>query len=112
MQTQLSRTAKTPDRSTSDPIKVYDARWEIDDFNDADVARLFEATLIYGRLLGVDTVTLTRDARNGCPRVLEIGVTAALRLGFRVVVCPDPISTPQAYYVALRTTHGIPRRWD
>lgn len=96
--------ARQMDQAVHDPIKVYDARWEVDDFDDRDVTRLFEATLTYGRQLGVDTVTLTRDARLGCPRVLELGVSTALRLGFRVVVCTDPISTPQAYYVALRTT--------
>jgi len=91
-----------------DPIKVYDARWEVDEFDDAAVTRLFEATLAYGRLLGVDTVTLTRDARLGCPRVLELGVTTALRLGFRVIACTDPISTPQSYFVTLRTTARHP----
>ena len=49
-----------------DPIKVYDARWEVAEFDDAQVTRLFEATLAYGRLLGVDTVTFARDARLGC----------------------------------------------
>jgi phosphomannomutase len=92
-----------------DPIKVYDARWEVDDFDDAAVARLFEATLAYGRLLGVDTVTLTRDARLGGPRVLEIGVQTAVRLGFRVVACTDPVSTPQSYFVTLRTTARHPQ---
>jgi phosphomannomutase len=87
-----------------DPIKVYDARWEAPEFDDAQVTRLFEATFAYGRLLGVDTVTLTRDARLGCPRVLEIGINTALRLGFRVVACPDAISTPQGYFVALRAS--------
>ena len=92
-----------------DPIKVYDARWEVDDFDDSAVERLFEATLAYGRLLGVDTVTLTRDARLGCPRVLEIGINTAVRLGFRVIACCDAISTPQGYFVALRTTAKHPK---
>ena len=92
-----------------DPIKVYDARWEIAEFDDAAVTRLFEATLAYGRLLGVDTVTLTRDARLGGPRVLELGIQTALRLGFRVVACTDPISTPQSYFVTLRTTARHPK---
>jgi phosphomannomutase len=94
--------------SMHDPIKVYDARWEVSDFDDSQVTRLFEATLAYGRLLGVDTVVLTRDARLGCPRVLEIGINTALRLGFRVIACPDPISTPQGYFVALRTSARHP----
>lgn len=94
--------------TTRDPIKVYDARWEVDDFDDAAVTRLFEATLAYGRLLGVDTVTLTRDARLGCPRLLEIGINTAVRLGFRVIACGDAISTPQGYFVALRTSARHP----
>ena len=96
-------------RSMHDPIKVYDARWEVPEFDDAQVTRLFEATLAYGRLLGVDTVTLTRDARLGCPRLLELGINTALRLGFRVVACPDAISTPQGYFVALRTSVQHPK---
>ena len=93
----------------SDPIKVYDARWEVDDFSDAEVTRLFEATLAYGRLLGVDTVTLTRDARLGCPRLLEIGINTAVRMGFRVIACGDAISTPQGYFLALRTSARHPK---
>ena len=72
--------------TAADPIKVYDARWEVQEFSDDRVRRLFEATLAYGRRRGVDTVTLTRDARLGCARVLEIGIEAALRLGFRAFV--------------------------
>lgn len=94
--------------ATRDPIKVYDARWEVDDFDDAEVTRLFEATLAYGRLLGVDTVTLTRDARLGCPRLLELGINTAVRLGFRVIACTDATSTPQGYFVALRTSARHP----
>src|SRR5262245_30933652 len=92
-----------------DPIKVYDARWEVPEFDDAAVARLFEATLAYGRLLGVDTLTLTRDARLGCARVLEIAADTAVRLGFRTIVCPDPISTPQGYFVALEASTKFPK---
>jgi phosphomannomutase len=92
-----------------DPIKVYDARWEVDDFDDAEVTRLFEATLAYGRLLGVDTVTLTRDARLGCPRLLEIGINTAVRMGFRVIACGDAVSTPQGYFLALRTSVRHPK---
>jgi phosphomannomutase len=95
--------------SVCDPIKVYDARWEVDDFDDREVTRLFEATLAYGRLLGVDTVTLTRDARLGCPRLLEIGANTAVRMGFRVIACTDPLSTPQGYFLALRTSVRHPK---
>ena len=84
-------------------------RWEIDDFSEAEVERLFEATLAYGRELGVDTVTFTRDARLGCAAVLEIGVQVAPRSGFRVVACTDPISTPQGYFVTLRTSARHPK---
>ncbi len=91
-----------------DPIKVYDARWEAHDFDDAQVTRLFEATLAYGRELGVDTVTLTRDARIAAGHVMELGVAVALRLGFRVFVRPEPVSTPQGYFTALWISQEFP----
>jgi phosphomannomutase len=91
-----------------DPIKVYDARWEVAEFNDDQVRRLFEATFAYGRLLGVDTVTLTRDARLGCARVLELGVAAALRAGLRTFVRYEPISTPQGYFTTLWVSQQHP----
>ena len=92
-----------------DPIKVYDARWEIEEFNDDQVRRLFEATFAYGRLLGVDTVTLTRDARLGCARVLELGIETALRMGLRTFVRFEPISTPQGYFTSLWVSQQHPR---
>ena len=94
--------------SHHDPIKVYDARWEVQEFNDAEVRRLFEATFAYGRMLGVDTVTLTRDARLGCARVLELGVEVALRMGLRVFLRAEPISTPQGYFTALHISQEYP----
>jgi phosphomannomutase len=100
---------RQPRSTTRDPIKVYDARWEVEDFDDAEVTRLFEATLAYGRLLGVDTVTLSRDARLGCPRVLEIGINTAVQMGFRVIACGDALSTPQGYFLALRTSARHPK---
>jgi phosphomannomutase len=90
--------------SAADPIKVYDARWEVHEFNDEQVRRLFEATLAYGRLLGVDTITLTRDARLGCGRVMELGIDVAMRMGFRVFLCTNPISTPQSYFTTLHVS--------
>lgn len=93
----------------SDPIKVYDARWEVADFDDAAVTRLFEATYAYGRLLGVDTVTLTRDARWAAGHVLELATEAALRAGLRVYLRPEPISTPQGYYTALKVSQSHPQ---
>jgi len=93
----------------TDPIKVYDARWEVDDFDDAAVTRLFEATYAYGRELGVDTVVLTRDARLAAGHVLELAMNAALRLGFQVFLRPEPISTPQGYFTALWVTEEFPQ---
>jgi phosphomannomutase len=92
-----------------DPIKVYDARWENEEFNDDEVRRLFEATFAYGRLLGVDTVTLTRDARFGCPRILELGVETAVRSGLRTFVRYEPISTPQGYFTSLWVSQQYPK---
>jgi phosphomannomutase len=109
MSTKTSSHATIAPPTARDPIKVYDARWEIDDFSEGEVERLFEATLAYGRELGVDTVTFTRDARLGCAAVLEIGMQTALRAGFRVIACTDPISTPQGYFVALRTSARHPK---
>jgi phosphomannomutase len=91
-----------------DPIKVYDARWEISEFDDRAIRRLFEATLAYARLLNVDTITFTRDARLGSAQVMEIGIQTAIDLGFRVFVCYDIISTPLSYYVTLLTTINYP----
>ena len=44
----------------TDPIKVYDARWETDEFTTLEIQRFIEAVLIYARELGVDTVTIAR----------------------------------------------------
>ncbi len=93
----------------TDPIKVYDARWEVSEFDDAAVTRLFEATFAYARRIDCDTVTLCRDARLGCARVLEIGVNTAIRLGFRTFVRPEPISTPQSYFTTLVVSADHPR---
>ncbi|NOX64858.1 MAG: hypothetical protein GXO85_03440 [Chlorobi bacterium] len=87
-----------------DPIKIYDARWEIDEFNDSEVKRLIEATLGYAQLLGVDTINITRDARLGCARVMEIAINTAVDAGFRVYACFDSISTPQSYFSTMLTT--------
>lgn len=92
-----------------DPFKMYDARWEIHEFDDAGVIRLFEATFAYGRRLNVDTITLARDGRLAAAHVLELGIDTAVRMGFRTIVCPDPISTPQAYFLALHTSREFPR---
>ncbi|MCX6229197.1 MAG: hypothetical protein NTV75_08515 [Bacteroidia bacterium] len=90
--------------SSKDPIKVYDARWEVDEFNDQEVQRLFEASLGYAQMLGIDTLVMARDARLGCARVLEIGIKTALESGFRIFVCYDPISTPMSYFATMQTS--------
>lgn len=93
----------------ADPIKVYDARWQVDDFNDDAVRRLFEATYAYGRQLGVDTVTLTRDARLGAGRVLEIATDTAVRMGLHTYLCAEPISTPHSYFTTLLISQAHPK---
>jgi len=92
-----------------DPIRVYDARWEAEEFSREEVARLVEATLIYGRLLGVDTVTICRDARFGCAPLMELAADIALGSGFDVVLCLDPVSTPQSYFVTYHVSQTCPR---
>ena len=84
-----------------DPIKVYDARWEVSEFDDVGVRRLFEATFLYARELGVEQVTICRDARLGAARVMELALDVALRAGFAVILCPDPVSTPYSYFATL-----------
>ncbi len=91
-----------------DPIKVYDARWEVSEFNDQEVERLFEATLGYARIIGSDTIVLTRDARLGCARVMEIGMKVIVEAGFRLFVCFDPISTPLGYFATMQTIVNFP----
>ncbi|MCE1199935.1 MAG: hypothetical protein LWW85_13280 [Marinilabiliales bacterium] len=87
-----------------DPIKTYDARWEVTEFNANEITRLFEATFGYARLIGVDTIVFSRDARLGCAQVLDSGINLAVLLGFRVLACLDPISTPLSYFVAMQTS--------
>jgi len=78
------------------------------EFDDANVRRLFEATYIYGRELGVDTLTLARDGRLGAAHTLELAIDEAVRQGLRVIACTDPISTPQSYFMTLLTTREHP----
>ncbi len=91
-----------------DPIKVYDARWEVSEFNDLEVVRLFEASLAYGEEQNVNHIVLTRDARLGCARVLELAVKTAMRMGFKISLLTDPVSTPMSYFVALKTSVDYP----
>lgn len=95
--------------SSIDPIKVYDARWETDEFSDDSVRRLFDATFAYGRRLGVDTVTLARDSRLAAGHVLELAVDTAMRMGFRTFACPDAVSTPQSYFLTLSVSQEHPK---
>jgi phosphomannomutase len=84
----------------ADPIKVYDARWEVHDFDDAAIRRLFEATLIYARRYDVDTIILSRDARLHAGHVVELALDVALRMGFRVYLSPHASGTPHAYFMS------------
>ena len=92
----------------ADPIKVYDARWVDGEFSDAEVVRLFDATLRYAREQGADTVVVTRDARLAGPRVMQLAIDEALRQGFRVRACADPVSTPHHYFLCLETASAHP----
>ncbi|NJL30401.1 MAG: hypothetical protein HC898_01535 [Phycisphaerales bacterium] len=92
-----------------DPIKVYDARWEASEFDDKQVTRLFEATLIYAREIGVDTICFSRDARLAAGHVMDLGVQEAMRQGFRVFVRPEPVSTPQGYFTAMTVSQKHPK---
>ncbi|NWK55079.1 hypothetical protein HW115_05625 [Verrucomicrobiaceae bacterium N1E253] len=90
------------------PIKVYDARWEVNEFDDAAVRRLFEATLGYASQIGVDTISITRDTRLGCARVMDIGIELAVEAGFQVFTCFDPISTPMSYFASMQLSSQHP----
>ena len=92
----------------SDPIKVYDARWERGEFSEAQIKRLFEASFIYGKELGVDTVFFSRDARFGCAEVIQWGIDSAKKANFEVYICPNSISTPQSYFATAKITLDHP----
>ncbi len=92
-----------------DPIKIYDARWEEDEFTEREIRRLCESTLIYAKELGVDTVTISKDARIAAPEVMEIAKETAINSGFRTFVCCSPISTPQSYFFTLWVTAKYPQ---
>ena len=92
----------------TDPIKVYDARWEPHEFDAGKVARLVESTLLYGRILGVDAVTICRDARWGCASLMELAADMAQSSGFDVFLCPDPVSTPQSYFLTFSVSEERP----
>ena len=91
-------------KNMKDPIKIYDARWEVSEFNDEEVKRLFEATFGYAQQLSIDTINITRDARLGCSRVMEIAIDTAVNAGFKVYACFDSLSTPLSYFTTMLTT--------
>lgn len=95
--------------TTADPIKVYDARWETEEFTVAEVRRLMEATLRYGRMLDVEAVTISRDARLGAGHVMELAADEAIRQGFKVYLCAEPVSTPQSYFTTLYVAREQPQ---
>ncbi len=92
-----------------DPIKVYDARWEAGEFTPLEIHRFIEAVLIYGRGLGVDTVTIARDARLGSGSVMEMAAESAVKAGFTVFLCTDSISTPQSYFLSFWASKDHPK---
>jgi phosphomannomutase len=93
----------------NDPIKTYDARWVDGDFSLDEVKRLFESTLLYSKLLGVDTVTIARDARNSGASIMDLATDLALEAGFIVYVCPEPVSTTQSYFLSLQVSREHPK---
>ncbi len=93
----------------TDPIKVYDARWETDEFTPLEIQRFIEAVLIYAHELGVDTITVARDARLGSGSVMEMAVECAVKAGFTVFLCADPISTPQSYFLSFQVSKDRPK---
>jgi len=93
----------------TDPIKVYDARWETDEFTPVEIQRFIEAVLIYARRLGVDTVTIARDTRLGSGSVMEIAADSAVKAGFTVFLCTGPISTPQSYFLSVWASKDHPK---
>lgn len=94
--------------TATDPIKVYDARWELDDFTPLEIRRFIDSVLFYGHSLGVDTVTIARDTRLGCGMVMEMAVEAAVAAGFTVYLCTAPISTPQSYFLSFWVSEKNP----
>jgi phosphomannomutase len=93
----------------TDPIKVYDARWETDEFTPLEIQRFIEAVLIYAYKLGVDTMTIARDARLGSGSVMAMAVECAVKAGFTVFLCADPISTPQSYFLSFQVSKDRPK---
>ncbi len=87
-----------------DPIQIYDARWEVSEFNKDEVNRLLEAVLIYGRYIGIDTVTIAKDARLAGSAVMDQAADLAVKSGLQVYICADQISTTQSYFLSLKVS--------
>jgi len=92
-----------------DPIQIYDARWETSEFSKKEVARLLESVYIYGALLGIDTVTIAKDARLAGSSVMEQAAELALESGLNVYLCTDQISTTQSYFMAFKVSIDHPK---
>lgn len=107
----LSYAMSTPTPTTPpphDPIKTYDARWEIDEFSDSEIRRLFHAALTYGAEQGADLVTIANDGRTHAGHVAQIALDSALEAGFDVWYTPGPIGTPASYFTTLIATAEHP----
>ena len=87
-----------------DPIQIYDARWEVSEFNRNEVHRLLEAVFIYGKYLGINTVTIAKDARLAGSSVMDQAADLALFSGLQVYICTDQISTTQSYFLAFKVS--------
>jgi phosphomannomutase len=83
-----------------DPIQIYDARWEVSEFNRDEINRLLEAVFIYGKYLGIDTVTIAKDARLAGSSVMDQTADLAMKSGLNVYICTDQISTTESYFLA------------
>ena len=87
-----------------DPIQIYDARWEVSEFNQDEVSRLLESVFIYGKYLGINTVTIAKDARLAGSSVMDQVADLAMKAGLQVYICTDQISTTQSYFLALKVS--------
>lgn len=87
-----------------DPIQIYDARWEVSEFTKDEVHRLLEAVFIYGRYLGIDTVTIAKDARLAGSSVMDQAADLAVKSGLQTYICADQISTTQSYFLSLKVS--------
>lgn len=78
--------------------------WEVSEFNRNEVHRLLEAVFIYGKCLGINTVTIAKDARLAGSSVMDQAADLALFSGLQVYICTDQISTTQSYFLAFKVS--------